>query len=72
MVIVLGNNEADNDGICKVEIPFDKLDKAYDNYKVTDLLTGQVIAVGRADTVNHFSVVVPYQYCGVYLVEGIE
>ena len=72
MVIVLGNNEADNDGICKVEIPFDKLDKTYDNYKVTDLLTGQVIAVGRADTVNHFSVIVPYQYCGVYLVEGIE
>ena len=72
MVIVLGNNEADNDGICKVEIPFDKLDKTYDNYKVTDLLTGQVIAVGRADTVNHFSVIVPHQYCGVYLVEGIE
>ena len=72
MVIVLGNNEAQNDGLCKVEIPFDKLDKTYDNYKVTDLLTGQVIAVGRADTVNHFSVVVPYQYCGVYLVEGIE
>ena len=72
MVIVLGNNEADNDGICKVEIPFDKLDKTYDNYKVTDLLTGQVIAVGRADTVNHFSAIVPYQYCGVYLVEGIE
>ena len=72
MVIVLGNNEADNDGVCKVEIPFDKLDKTYDNYKVTDLLTGQVIAVGRADTVNHFSVIVPYRYCGVYLVEGIE
>ena len=71
MVIVLGNNEADNDGICKVEIPFDKLDKTYDNYKVTDLLTGQVIAVGRADTVNHFPAIVPYQYCGVYLVEGI-
>ena len=72
MVIVLGNNEADNDGICKVTIPFDKLDKAYHNYKVTDLLTGQVVAIGRADTVNNFSAIVPYQYCGVYLVEGIE
>ena len=72
MVIVLGNNEADNDGICKVEIPFDKLDKTYDNYKVTDLLTGQVVAIGRADTVNNFSAIVPYEYCGVYMVEGIE
>ncbi|MBQ3507117.1 MAG: hypothetical protein IJA91_01090, partial [Clostridia bacterium] len=72
MVIVLGNNEEGNDGICKVAIPFDKLDKAYNNYKVTDLLTGQVIAVGRAETVNNFSAIVPYEYCGVYMVEGIE
>ena len=72
MVIVLGNNEAQNDGLCTVTIPFDKLDKAYENYKVTDMLTGQVIAVGRAETVDHFSAIVPYQYCGVYLVEGIE
>jgi hypothetical protein len=72
MVIILGNNEAENDGICKVTIPFDKLDKAYHNYKVTDLLTGQVVAIGRADTVNNFSAIVPYEYCGVYMVEGIE
>ena len=72
MVIVLGNNEPENDGLCKVAIPFDKLDKAYSNYKVTDMLTGQVIAVGRADTVNNFSAIVPYEYCGVYMVEGIE
>ncbi len=72
MVIVLGNNEEGNDGICKVAIPFDKLDKTYNNYKVTDMLTGQVIAVGRAETVNNFSAIVPYQYCGVYMVEGIE
>ena len=72
MIIVLGNNEPENDGICKVTIPFDKLDKTYNNYKVTDMLTGQVIAVGRAETVDHFSAIVPYEYCGVYMVEGIE
>ncbi len=72
MVIVLGNNEEGNDGLCKVEIPFDCFDKAYENYKVTDMLTGQVIAVGHAETVNNFSAIVPYQYCGVYMVEGIE
>ena len=72
MVIVLGNNEPENDGICKVTIPFDKLDKTYNNYKVTDMLTGQIVAVGHAETVDHFSAIVPYQYCGVYMVEGIE
>ena len=72
MIIVLGNNEPENDGVCKVTIPFDKLDTTYNNYKVTDMLTGQVIAVGHAETVDHFSAIVPYQYCGVYLVEGIE
>ena len=72
MVIVLGNNEEGNDGICKVTIPFDKLDKSYHNYKVTDLLTGQVVAIGRADTVNNFSAIVPYEYCAVFMLEGIE
>ena len=72
MVIVLGNNEPENDGICKVTIPLDKLDKTYNNYKVTDMLTGQIVAVGHAETVDHFSAIVPYQYCGVYMVEGIE
>ena len=72
MIIVLGNNEPENDGICKVTVPFDKLDKTYNNYKVTDMLTGQVVAVGHAETVDHFSAIVPYQYCGVYMVEGIE
>lgn len=71
-VIVVANNEEGNDGICKVTIPFDKcFETSYNNYKVTDLLTGQVIAVGRADTVNGFSAIVPYEYCGVYMVEGV-
>lgn len=72
MIIVLANHEEDNDGLCTVNVPFDSFDKAYHNYRVTDLLTGQVIAVGRADTVNGFSAIVPYEYCGVYLVEGVE
>ncbi len=72
-ILVVANNEEGNDGICKVAIPFDKcFESEYYNYKVTDLLTGQVIAVGRADTVNNFSAIVPYEYCGVYMVEGIE
>ena len=72
-IIVVANNEEGNDGICKVTIPFDKcFAETYHNYKVTDMLTGQVIAVGHAETVDHFSAIVPYQYCGVFMVEGIE
>ena len=72
-VIVLANNEEGNDGLCKVTIPFDEcFETAYENYRVTDMLTGQIVAVGHAETVNHFSAIVPYQYCGVYMVEGIE
>ena len=72
MVIVVANNEETNSGVCNVEIPFDKLEGEYKNYKVTDLLTGRVITMGYAERVNHFSAVVPYTYCGVYLVEGIN
>lgn len=73
-VLVVANNEAENDGICRVEIPFGDLFEgaaAEQNYRVTDLLTGRVIAVGFADTVNHFDAIVPYEYCGVYMVEKI-
>ncbi len=75
MVIVLANNEPENAGICTVKIPFDALTvkgETGDNYRVTDLLTGRVIAVGFAETVDNFTAIVPYQYCGVYLVERLS
>ena len=72
MVIVVANNEEDSSGVCTVKIPFeDGLAETYKNYKVTDLLTGRVVAVGYAETVDNFSAIVPYEHCGVYLVEGI-
>ncbi len=81
-VIVVANNEEGNDGICKVQIPFVDMfpadypeDGTYpaagQNYRVTDLLTGRVIAVGFAETVDNFDAIVPYEYCGVYLVEKV-
>lgn len=73
MVIVVANNEEGNHGVCTVKIPFEEgFAETYKNYKVTDLLTGRVIAMGYAETVDNFSAVVPYEYCGVYLVEGIN
>ncbi len=72
-VIVVANNEEGNDGICRVKIPFEMFDKtdAGQNYRITDLSTGRVIAVGFAETVDNFDAVVPYTYCGVYLVEKL-
>jgi 1,4-alpha-glucan branching enzyme len=73
MILIVANNQEDASGVCTVHIPFaEGFTETYDNYRVTDLLTGQVIAVGRADTVDGFSAVVPYQYCGVFLVEGLS
>lgn len=72
MILVVANNQEDATGVCRVHIPFEKgFTNSYNNYRVTDLLTGRIITVGRAETVDGFSAVVPYQYCGVYLVEGI-
>ncbi len=74
MVIVVANNEEGNDGLCTVKIPFDALTEKgtpTDNYRVTDLLTGRVITVGYAETVDNFTAIVPYEYCGVYMVERI-
>ncbi len=74
-IIVLANNEEGNDGACRVEIPFSDLFGTTDptqNYRVTDLSTGRVIAVGFAETVDNFEAIVPYEYCGVYLVEKIS
>ena len=61
-----------NQSLIATRLPFDKLEGEYKNYKVTDLLTGRVIAMGYAEGVDNFSTVVPYTYCGVYLVEGIN
>ncbi len=77
MIIILANNEPENDGVCTVEIPFadagmDTAADPYASYRVTDLLTGRVVASGYADTVNHFTAIVPYEYCGVYMVEKIS
>ncbi len=74
-ILVVANNEEGNDGICRVKIPFADLfgETAPDqNYRVTDLSTGRVIAVGFADTVDNFDAIVPYEHCGVYLVEKIS
>ncbi len=72
MVIVVANHEEENAGVTRVTIPFDALAQKYWNYRVTDLVTGKVITVGRAETVNGFSAVVPFENAGVYLVEGID
>ncbi len=73
-VIVLGNNDAACDGIAKVSIPFAEMFgevSETQNFRVTDLVSGRVITVGYAETVDNFDVIVPFEACGVYLVEKV-
>ncbi len=73
-VIVLGNNDAACDGVARVSIPFAEMFgevSETQNFRVTDLSTGRVITVGYAGTVDNFTVIVPYEACGVYLVEKV-
>lgn len=73
MAIILANHSADQTGVCQVSIPFaEGFSTDYPAYRVTDLLSGRVVAVGSAESVDGFSAVVPFEYCGVFLVEGIE
>ncbi len=71
-VLVIANNEEGNDGICRVEVPFKTaFGSEKGRFRVTDLLSGRAVVTGDSAAVNHFSAIVPYQYCGVYLVERI-
>ncbi len=73
-VIVLGNNDAACDGIATVSIPFAEMFgevAATQNFRVTNLSSGRVIAVGYAGTVDNFTAIVPFETCGVYLVEKV-
>ncbi len=73
-VIVLANNDAACDGVAKVSIPFAEMFgevSETQNFRVTDLASGRVITVGYAGTVDNFDVIVPFETCGVYLVEKV-
>jgi len=72
-ILIIPNNDKDKSGVCSITVPFEKCGiTGYSNYTVTDLLTGIVLAQGSAEDIKTFSAVVPYEYQGVYLVEGIN
>lgn len=71
-VLVIANNDADTI-IGTVKIPFAKCEiGGYKSYTVTDLMTGRVLLEGTKDEVDSFTAFVPYQYEGIYLVEGSD
>ena len=43
----------------------------YKSYVITDLLTDKVIAKGAPSKTAEFKVEIPYEYQGVYLIEGV-
>ena len=71
-VLVIANNDPDSIA-GTVKIPFSKCGiSGYKNYTVTDLMTGRIILSGTKKETESFIAAVPYQYVGVYLVEGVE
>ena len=69
-VIVIANNDPDV-LTGTVDIPFSKCEIGnYRNYTVTDLMTGRTVLSGTKEDVDGFTAFVPYQYTGVYLIEG--
>lgn len=70
-ILVVANNEEEASGACRITVPFEEAQlSAYRIFKITDLLTGRVIFEGYREDLTSFSAVIPYQYMGVYLVEG--
>lgn len=54
-----------------ITVPFkDTMLDGYKSYTVTNLLTNEVIAEGTADKVEAFKQTIPYNDCGLYLVQG--
>ena len=72
-VIVVPNNNVHNmDANMTVVVPFQDMGIGYNTkYRVTDLLTGKVIAEGSRSAVQDFEVKVPYDEIGTYLVEAV-
>ena len=69
-VIIVANN-TDENATGSIEIPFSKCGiDFYKTYKVTELMSGEVVAEGTKKQVSEFTAEIDSEYVGVYLVEG--
>lgn len=72
-IMVVPNYEESSDGYFCATIPYTamKLD-GFEQYRLTNLLTEQVLAEGTKEELASFEDFVRYEYMGVYLIEGIN
>jgi len=71
-IVVVPNMNSNKATRFTVYTPFaDTNLSGYESYKITDLLTDKVIAKGTASKLTKFSVNIPYEHQGIYLIEGI-
>lgn len=70
--LIAANNDK-NSSSGKIKIPFSKCGISfYGKYKITELMSGRVIAEGSRNEVKEFTAEIPCDYVGVYLIEGSE
>ena len=71
-VLIVANN-TDSAAKGNIKIPFSDCGiNFYKSYKVTDLMTGEIIIEGTKKQVETFTAEINSQYVGAYLVEGEE
>ncbi|MBR4072628.1 MAG: alpha-galactosidase [Clostridia bacterium] len=71
-IVVVPNMNSNKATKFTVYTPFTDTNlQGYESYKITDLLSDKVILKGSASKVAKFSVNIPYEYQGIYLIEGI-
>ena len=69
-VIIIPNNQADSDGVFEAEIPYLEMGFKKGNYRITNLLTGNVVSEGGRE-IRYISGKVGYRELGIYLIEKI-
>lgn len=71
-VIVIANDNLSSDGNFTAEIPYVEMGFGKGTYRITNLLSGNVLSEGRGREVNMISGKVKYGRIGVYLIEKTE
>lgn len=70
-VLIIPNNEAGNTGEFTAEIPYIEMGFGKGQYRITNLLTGEVLSEGAGREVRYIKGQVKYRHMAVYLIEKI-
>lgn len=71
-IVIVPNMSSSKSTKFTVYTPFEDTNlTGYKSYVITDLLTDKVIAKGAPSKTAEFKVEIPYEYQGVYLIEGV-